>query len=42
MELYQILLAVFAAVAIGLYMYKRVTGKDLLANVLLSKPVIAA
>lgn len=31
-----------AAIIAGLYIYKRVTGKDLLRHVMLSRPVVAA
>ena len=31
-----------AAVIAGLYIYKKVTGKDLLRHVMLSRPVVAA
>ena len=42
MELYQIILQALAAIVAGLYIYKRVTGKDILKNIMLSRPVIAA
>lgn len=42
MELYQILLCVLAAIVAGLYIYKRITGKDWLRHVMLSRPIIAA
>ena len=42
MELYQIVLQAIAAIIAGLYIYKRVTGKDILRNIMLSRPVISA
>ena len=42
MELYQIVLIVFAFAVAVLYIYKRVTGIDFLKRIVLSKPVIAA
>ena len=42
MELYQIVLLVLAAVVAGLYIYKRITGNDLLRHVMLSRPVVKA
>lgn len=42
MELYQILLIVFAGIAAILYFVKRFSGIDLLKNVMLSRPVLAA
>lgn len=39
---YQIIQLVLAAVIAGLYIYKKVTGKDLLRHVMLSRPVVAA
>ena len=42
MELYQIILLVLAAIMAGLYIYKRITGKDILRGVMISRPVIAA
>ena len=42
MELYQIILQVLAAIIAGLYIYKRITGKDILRGIMLSHPVIAA
>ena len=41
MELYQIILLALAVIVAGLYIYKRVTGKDILRGVMLSRPVIA-
>lgn len=42
LNVYQIVQLVLAAVVAGLYIYKRITGKDLLRHVMLSRPVIAA
>lgn len=42
MELYQIILLVLAAIVAGLYIYKRITGKDILRGVMLSRPVVSA
>lgn len=42
MEWYHILLIVFAAVIVGLYVYKRFTGVDLLKAVVMSRPVLVA
>ena len=42
MELYQIILLALAAIVAGLYIYKRVTGKDVLRSIMLSRPVVAA
>lgn len=42
MELYQILLLAFAAIVAGLYIYKRITGINLLQKIALTKPVITA
>ena len=42
MELYQIVLLVLAAIIFGLHIYKRITGKDILRHIMLSKPVIKA
>lgn len=42
MELYQILILVFAAIVAGLYIYKRITGINLLSKIALTKPVITA
>ena len=42
MELYQIVLLVVGAVVAGLYIYKRLTGKDILRSIMLSRPVITA
>lgn len=41
MELYQIILLALATIVAGLYIYKRVTGKDILRGVMLSRPVVA-
>lgn len=42
MELYQIILLVLAAIVAGLYIYKRITGKDILRGIMLSRPVVSA
>ena len=42
MEWYNILLAILCIVVIGLYLYKRFTGTDLLKTVVMSKPVLVA
>lgn len=42
MELYQIILQALAVIVAGLYIYKRITGKDILRSIMLSRPVIAA
>ena len=42
MELYQIILQVIAAIVAGLYIYKRITGNDILRSIMISRPVIAA
>lgn len=42
MELYQIILLALAAIVAGLYIYKRITGKDILRGIMLSRPVVAA
>ena len=42
MELYQIILLVLAAIVAGLYVYKRITGKDILRGIMLSRPVVSA
>lgn len=42
MEIYQILILVFAVILAGLYVYKRITGIDLLQKIALTQPVIAA
>lgn len=42
MELYQIILQILAAIVAGLYIYKRITGKDILRSIMISRPVIAA
>lgn len=39
--MYKIVLLVLAAIIAGLYVYKRVTGKDILRGIMLSRPVIA-
>ena len=40
MELYQIILLILAVIVAALYIYKAVTGKDILRGIMLSKPVI--
>ena len=40
MELHHIVQSVFAAIVVGLHIYKRVTGVDLLKMLVMSKPVI--
>ena len=40
MNVYQIVLLVLAVIVLGLYIYKRVTGKDILRGIMLSRPVI--
>lgn len=42
MELYQIVLLIVGAIVAGLYIYKRLTGKDILRSIMLSRPVITA
>lgn len=42
MELYQVILQVLAAIVAGLYIYKRITGKDILRNIMISRPVVLA
>lgn len=42
MKLYQIILQVLAVIMAGLYIYKRITGKDILRNIMISRPVIVA
>lgn len=42
MELYQIILIVLGAIVAGLYIYCRITGKDLLRHIMLSRPVLVA
>ena len=42
MELYQIILIVLGVIIAGLYIYSRITGKDLLRGILLSRPVLKA
>ena len=42
MELYQIVQLVLALVIAGLYIYKKVTGTDVLKIIVLSKPVVIA
>lgn len=41
-NVYQIIQLVLAAIVAGLYIYKRVTGKDILRGIMLSRPVVAA
>ena len=40
MNVYQIVLLVLAVIVLGLYIYKRVTGKDILRGIMLSRPVV--
>lgn len=42
MEWYHILLIVFAAIIVGLYIYKRITGTDILKMIIMSRPVLVA
>lgn len=42
MELYQILLLVFMVILVALYLYKRVTGVNILQHIALTQPVITA
>lgn len=42
MELYQIILLGLGAIVAGLYIFGRITGKDWLRNIMLSKPVLNA
>lgn len=42
MQLYQIILLCLTAIVAGLYIYKRVTGVDLLKMLVLSKPMVVA
>ena len=42
MELYQIILQVLAGIVAGLYIYKRITGKDILRSIMISRPVVLA
>ena len=42
MELYQIILQILGIIVAGFYIYKRISGKDILRGVMLSRPVIAA
>ncbi len=42
MELYQIILQILAIIIAGLYIYKRITGKDILRGIMLSRPLIKA
>ena len=42
MELYQILLIVFAVLVAGFYFFKRFSGIDILKNVMLSRPILNA
>ena len=40
MELYQIVQLVLAVIVVGLYLYHRITGIDLLKNIIMTKPLI--
>lgn len=42
MEWYHVLLVVFAVVIAGLYIYKRLTGVDILKMIVMSRPVLVA
>ena len=42
MELYQVLLIAFGAIVAGLYFVKKFSGIDILKNIMLSRPVLAA
>ena len=42
MELYQIILLALAVIIAGLYIYQRVTGKDILRHIVLVRPVVNA
>lgn len=42
MEWYNILLVVLMAAVLGLYLYQRFTGTELLKTVVMSKPVLMA
>lgn len=42
MQLYQIVLLVLVAAIVGLYLYKRFTGIDVLKMLIMSKPVVTA
>ena len=42
LSVYQIILLALAAIVTGLYIYKRITGKDILRSVMLSRPVVKA
>ena len=42
MELYQIIIILFAVIIAGLYIYRRITGIDLLQKIAQAKPVVAA
>lgn len=42
MELYQIVLLVLGLIIVGLYLYKRFTGTDILKMIVMSKPVVVA
>lgn len=42
MNVYQIVLLALAVIVAGLYIYKRITGKDILRGILISHPVVKA
>lgn len=42
LNIYQIILLALAAIIAGLYIYKRITGKDILRGIMLSRPVVSA
>ena len=42
MNVYQIVLLALAVIVAGLYIYKRITGKDILRGILISRPVVKA
>ena len=42
MELYQIVLLVLGLIIVGLYLYKRFTGTDILKMIVMSRPVVVA
>lgn len=41
-NVYQIIQLVLAVIVAGLYIYKRITGKDVLRSIMLSRPVVKA
>ena len=42
MELYQIIQLVLALIIVGLYLYKKFTGTDILKMIIMSRPVVVA